>query len=300
MPEPGAASAACIDIGSNTTRLLVARAPKGRLETVCEQRAFTRLGKEIKGTGDVGPAKLREVTDVVATQVRVAREVGAGDLRVVATAAIRDAGNASALTDAVRREAGIEMDVLSDQDEARLAFVGATRTLAHSVPGVVAVADVGGGSTELAVGTVEQGVSWSTSFRIGSGLLADAYLRSDPPAVGELHAMREHVEGVFEDLEVEPPELAVAVGGSASSLRRLVGARLEAETLERGIRVLASTPVAEVARHYELDPERVRILPGGILVLEVISVRLGRPLQIGGGGLREGVVLELLDGAVNR
>lgn len=289
--------AACIDIGSNTTRLLVARVQDGRLKAVCEQRAFTRLGKDIRRTGDIGPGKLAELADVVSTQVRIAREVGTGPLRVVATAAMRDAGNAAELVDAVRASADVEVAVLADEDEARLAFVGATMALSQPVDGPVAVADVGGGSTELAVGTVADGVSWCSSFRIGSGFLADSYLRSDPPAVAELHALREHVEGVFEDLAVDPPELAVAVGGSASSLRRLVGARLEPETLERGIRVLASTSVADVARQYELEAERVRILPGGILILEVISLHLGCPLQIGNGGLREGVVLELLNQA---
>ena len=108
--------------------------------------------------------------------------------------------------------------------------------------------------------------------------------------------MREHVDGVFEGLEVPAPALAVAVGGSATSLRRLVGAVLDHETLERAMRVLSSTPIADVARRFELEPERVRLLPAGILILEAASDRLGVPLQIGRGGLREGVILEKLLG----
>jgi exopolyphosphatase/guanosine-5'-triphosphate,3'-diphosphate pyrophosphatase len=92
----------------------------------------------------------------------------------------------------------------------------------------------------------------------------------------------------------------VAVGGSATSLRTLVGAVLEYETLERGVRVLASDPIAEVAKRFELDPRRVRILPAGVLILEKLSELLGQPLQIGKGGLREGVILDLLNnGASN-
>ena len=89
------------------------------------------------------------------------------------------------------------------------------------------------------------------------------------------------------------------MGGSATSLRRLVGAVLEYETLERGIRVLSGDPAADVARRFELDPQRVRILATGVLLLEKVSELLGQPLQIGKGGLREGVILDLFNGNAN-
>jgi len=285
---------ACIDIGSNTTRLLVAEPGDGLLREVMAQRAFTRLGKGLRRDEPIAAAKVAEVAEVVATQVRLARELGADGLRAVATAAIRRAANGAQLCAAVQERAGVEVEILDGDEEARLAFVGATKTLGHPVEGEVAVADVGGGSSELALGTVAGGVRWSASFRIGSGFLADAYLRSDPPSVDELHAVRQHAFGAFEGVDVGPPALAVAVGGSATSLRRLVGASLEHETLERGVRVLATLPIAEVARRFELEPERVRLLPAGILILEAISDRLGCPLQIGRGGLREGVILEMI------
>lgn len=290
---------ACIDIGSNTTRLLVAEATGSHFKEVLQQRTFTRIARG-RGRGDpIAAAKIAEVAEVVATQVRVAEELGARAVRTVATAAIRQAANGDALVRAIRSAAGVEVAVLSGEDEARLAFMGATKTLGHEPEGEVAVVDVGGGSTELALGTTAAGVSWSESFRLGSGYLADAYVRCDPPSAAELNAVRAHVAGVFEGLELRTPHLAVAVGGSATSLRRLVGAVLEHETLERGVRVLASTRVEEVARRFELEPERVRLLPAGILILEAVSDRLGAPLQIGRGGLREGVVLEMIaaDGA---
>ncbi|HET8674082.1 MAG TPA: hypothetical protein VFL87_10625, partial [Thermoleophilaceae bacterium] len=107
-------------------------------------------------------------------------------------------------------------------------------------------------------------------------------------------AVRMHVSGTFEGLEVPPALHAVATGGSASALRRLVGAELDYETLERGIRVLASLSIAEVAKRFELDPERVRVLPGGVLLFEELSRLLGRPISVGKGGIREGVILELV------
>jgi exopolyphosphatase / guanosine-5'-triphosphate,3'-diphosphate pyrophosphatase len=285
---------ACIDIGSNTTRLLVAEPADGQLREVMQQRAFTRLGKGLRRNEAIPARKLAEVAAVVGIQVRLAEELGAGELRAVATAAIRRAANGDRLCEVVREASGVEVEILDGDEEARLAFVGATKTLGHPVEGEVAVADVGGGSSELALGTVAEGVRWSASFRVGSGFLADSYLHSDPPSIDELDAVRHHAAGTFEGLELPAPSLGVAVGGSATSLRRLVGASLEHETLERGVRVLATTPIAEVARRFELEPERVRLLPAGILILEAISDRLGCPLQIGRGGLREGVILEMI------
>jgi exopolyphosphatase/guanosine-5'-triphosphate,3'-diphosphate pyrophosphatase len=285
---------ACIDVGSNTTRLLVADVEDGRLRELMSQRVFTRLGRGLGSGGKIPSPKIAETAEVVCTQVRHARDLGVKKIAVVGTAAIRQAKNGAKLVAAVEKESGLPMQVLSDEEEARLAFVGATKTLGAPVEGSVAVVDVGGGSTELAVGTVAGGATWSASFRIGSGFLADSYLRSDPPSVKELKAVRQHVEGTFEGLDVPPVDSAVAVGGSATSLRRLVGGELEHETLERSIRILSSTPVAEVAQRFELEPERVRLLPAGMLILEEVSDRLGLPLKIGRGGLREGVILELL------
>jgi exopolyphosphatase / guanosine-5'-triphosphate,3'-diphosphate pyrophosphatase len=287
---------ACIDIGSNTTRLLVADAGDGRLRELVAQRAFTRIGKSLGNGAVIPPEKIAETAEVVRTQVAVASEVGAETIVAVATAAIRTARNRDELVSAVEEAGGTELRVLSGEEEARLSFVGATRTLLEPPKGTVAVVDVGGGSSEIAIGEVDGAMSWSESFRIGSGFLADSYLRSDPPSAGELENVRRHVEGTFEGLQPPPAASAVAVGGTATSLRRLVGAELEHETLERGIRVLSSTPVAEVAERFELDAERVRLLPAGILILEAISDLLELPLRIARGGLREGLLLELVEG----
>jgi exopolyphosphatase/guanosine-5'-triphosphate,3'-diphosphate pyrophosphatase len=287
---------ACIDIGSNTTRLLVADAGEGRLRELVTQRAFTRIGKSLQDGSVIPPEKIAETAEVVRTQTSVAREVGAEHIVAVATAAIRNARNRDELVGAVEDAGGVELSVLSGEEEARLSFVGATRTLLEAADGTVAVVDVGGGSSEIAIGEPDGAMAWSESFRIGSGFLADAYLRSDPPSVDELEKMRRHVEGTFEGLEPPPATSAVAVGGTATSLRRLVGAELEHETLERGIRVLSSTPIAEVAERFELDPERVRLLPAGILILEAMSDVLRLPLRIARGGLREGILLELVEG----
>ncbi len=290
---------AAIDIGSNTTRLLVAEPVDGQLKKVMEQRAYTRIGKAIDGDGAISAEKTDEVCEVVATQVRLARELGAEEIRAVATAAVREASNGEQVAAEVGEVAGVPVEVLSDEEEGRLSFIGATKGLGHPVEGRIGVVDVGGGSTEVILGTVADGVEKVHSWRVGSGALADELIASDPPSAAEIRKVRDRIEDIFEGVELERPTQAVAVGGSATSLRRLVGTVLEYETLERGIRVLCGDPAAEVARRFELDPVRVRILATGVLLLEKVSDLLGQPLQIGKGGLREGVILDLLNGDAN-
>lgn len=284
-----------IDIGSNTTRVLVAEPEEGQLRKCMEQRAYTKLGKDAnQHDGVISDGKIAETCEVVATQVRLAEELGAEAIRIVATAAIRTASNRDQVADEISEAAGLPVEVLSEHDEGRLAFIGATKTLGHTVEGQIGVVDVGGGSTEVIIGTTSEGVSEVHSFPIGSGMLAEEFLVSDPPAPTEIRRLRDRIGDFFEGVEISQPDQAVAVGGSATSLRKLVGTVLEYETLERGIRVLTGDPAEDVARRFELDTRRVSILPSGVLLLEQISQLLGQPLQIGKGGLREGVILELL------
>jgi len=287
---------ACIDIGSNTTRLLVAEAAHGRLDPVLQQRVFTRIGSRIGELGAIPDETIAAVVDVVAAQRAAAEEAGAAHLRVVATAAIRRAGNRDALVAALRERAGVEIAVLSADEEGRLAFAGATRTLAQPPAGTIAVVDVGGMSTEIAIGTMAGGVTWLRSFAIGSGQLARR-CREDPPSSADLDAMTAAAEAAFAAADMPRPDHAVAVGGSAASLPTLVGPVLDPAALERAIGALCAAPAAEVARRRGLAPERTELLPAGILVLAAASRRLGMPMRIGRGGLREGLILELASGS---
>jgi exopolyphosphatase/guanosine-5'-triphosphate,3'-diphosphate pyrophosphatase len=290
---------AAIDIGSNTTRVLVAEPGDGQLKKVMEQRAYTRISKAVDETGAILPDKIEEVGELVATQVRLARELGAVEIRAVATAAVREASNGPEVAAAISAAAGVEVDVLSGEEEGRLSFIGATKSLGHPAEGSIGVVDVGGGSTEVILGTVRDGVDEVRSWHIGSGVLADSLISGDPPSAAEIRRARDHIDFFFDGVEIVRPDQAVAVGGSATSLRRLVGAVLEYETLERAVRVLSAHPAAEVARRFELDSRRVRILTTGVLLLEKLSELLGQPLQIGKGGLREGIILDLWNGTAN-
>ena len=288
---------ACVDIGSNTTRLLVAAWDGSRLRELMTQRVYTRLGKAIRKSGAIPPDAIASETDVVATQVRHARELGARQIRIVATAAIRQARNGDELARSIEATTAQPAEILTDAEEARLAFLGASRSLGSAPEGTLGVLDVGGGSTELAAGTANDGVTWLASFAIGSGFLADSYLHSDPPSPHELNAVLQHAKGCFEGLDAPAVDRAVAVGGSATALRRVAGGELSHEALERAIRIVATAPSDEVAERFELDAERVRLLPAGILIIDAVSEAVGWRLKIGGGGLREGCILEMASAA---
>jgi exopolyphosphatase/guanosine-5'-triphosphate,3'-diphosphate pyrophosphatase len=283
---------ACIDIGSNTTRLLVAECEADQLHEVHQDRAFTQIGRGIAGDGTIDASKIAEVVDVVAAQLEHARELGSREVLGVATAAIRRAANGAELVSAIESACGLRVRILSGEEEARLAFVGAAGTLGHRPAGALGVVDVGGGSSEIVVGTAPHEIGWWFSFAIGSGDLADRYLRSDPPMAAELAAARACIASALDGVEVPPTLEAVAVGGSATSLRRLAGSLLDVAAFERSFGLLAAERAVEVARRFALDLERVRLLPAGLLILEAVSNLFGTALQVGRGGIREGVLLQ--------
>lgn len=283
---------ACIDVGSNTIRLLVADGEGGRLRPLLEVREFIHLGAAATARGAIPVRKVRESAAIVAEHARSAREAGASQIAVVGTAAVRAAPNRSALVREVRTRAGLELRVLTGAEEARLAFAGAASGY-RDVTDALVVLDVGGGSTEVAVGTVAHGVSWWRSFAVGTGTLAHRHLRSDPPTSAELAGARREVADAFADLQAPAAEHVLAVGGSATSLGRLIGRELVPPALAGALHALAGARAAEVAASHALDPARVRLLPAGVIVLEELSRRLGVTATIACGGLREGVVLEL-------
>jgi exopolyphosphatase/guanosine-5'-triphosphate,3'-diphosphate pyrophosphatase len=287
---------ACIDIGSNTTRLLVADCDGGRLLEVHQERAFTHVRRGLKPGQEIREEKIAEVATIVAAQLGAALELGATDVCAVATAAIRRAANRDALVSAVRGSCGLEVKILSPADEARLAFTGAARTLGYDPMGPLGVVDAGGGSCELVVGTVPDQLTWFASFDIGSGVVADECLHSDPPSAEDLSQARARVREVLDG--VRPPTTArvVAVGSSATSLRRIAGPVLDAEAFARTLALLAGARAAELARRFALDEDRARLLPAGLLILEAAAELFGAPLEVANGGLREGLLLEMPGG----
>jgi exopolyphosphatase/guanosine-5'-triphosphate,3'-diphosphate pyrophosphatase len=278
---------ACIDIGSNTARLLVAECDGGSVHPLLQERAFTRLGADEV----LPPGRAEAVARAVAAHVARARSAGARALRVVATAGVRRTPDADALVALIEDAAGVAVDVIDEAEEARLAFAGATRGRAGDER--VAVVDIGGGSTEVAAGFAGAPPDWWVSLPLGSAVVGGDWAFDGPPGEEDLRLARERAAAAWDAVGPPPCGRALAVGGSATSLWRLAGPSLTAEGLARALaRVCAAAP-AEVAKAEGLEEQRVRLLPAGIVLLDEARRRLGGILEIGGGGVREGVVLEL-------
>ncbi|MES1193214.1 MAG: hypothetical protein ABUM26_02740 [Solirubrobacterales bacterium] len=288
--------AACIDIGSNTTRLLVAEPDSkrpGALVEVAAHRTFVRLTTDERRHG-IPPEKAQAIADAVAEQAAAARASGIVALRVVATAALRDAPEHGALIDRLGAAAGVPVEILSGEEEARLAFSGATAALVADGVGSVLVADVGGGSTELAWGTPGGSPTWWASLPIGSSALAEAHLHGDPPTAAELDAARAEAAAAIAAAGCPAADVAWAVGGSATSLRRLCGPQLTAAAFDDALARTVASPAHRAAFDLGLHVERVRLLPAGLLLLAEVARAAQCPLQVGCGGVREGVILDLL------
>lgn len=283
-----------IDIGSNTTRLLVAKKRGEGFRELLTQRSYTRLGRGVKEDGSISQEKIANLSATIATQLKLAKAMDATITHAMATAAVRDAANSDEIIEHVKKANGVEIDLLSEDDEARMAFLGATHRLPSDPGDTIAVIDIGGGSTEVAVGSIDAGVKWSTSFRLGSAGLSDRHIHADPPSPAQLAAARAEVVQMFDDFPFPRADQAIAIGGTASSLRRLTGNLLEHETMERAIRLITRNRAEDVAEEFAIDLERVEVLPAGVMIMEEISDRLNLPLKVGKGGVREGKLLKLL------
>jgi exopolyphosphatase/guanosine-5'-triphosphate,3'-diphosphate pyrophosphatase len=148
----------------------------------------------------------------------------------------------------------------------------------------------------MVIGSPPDRVTWSASVEVGSGELTESRLRSDPPSDAELADARQAIDRALSGLHVPHPAEAVAVGGSAASLRRLAGSLLDADAFTKSLRLLAAEPARVIARRFDLHIERVRLLPAGLLILQAAAERFGAPLRVGIGGIREGILLESAGG----
>jgi exopolyphosphatase / guanosine-5'-triphosphate,3'-diphosphate pyrophosphatase len=281
---------AVIDVGSNTARLLVAEVDAGEVETVAEDRAYLRLGEEIAG-GGVPPAKLAEAAAVVRRFAKRAVAFSVARAETIVTEPGRHGAASAPLLDALRTATQGPVRVLSAVEEGRLAFEGAV-VRAERPPEVVAVVDVGGGSSELAIGTPLLGPAWVRSFAVGSLRLTSAWLHDDPPTAAQLAATRDAVRLVLSSRPPRP-DGALATGGSARALVRLLGRRYEAADLDEAVRLLASRRANAVVRAFGIHPRRAGTLVAGTIVLAELARLLDCPLEVARGGLREGAALAL-------
>ncbi|HYY32156.1 MAG TPA: hypothetical protein VE693_01035 [Gaiellaceae bacterium] len=284
---------AVLDVGSNTVRLLVAEGRGGRIEPVRQARKLLLLGKEVEQIGALSARKLEETRRCARGFAALAREAGAARLEVVVTAPGRQSANADELVRVLAEATAASVRVLSPDEEGRLAWEGAVAAVADPPP-MLAVCDVGGGSTELLVGTPEQGPAWARSLDIGCLRLTERLLDRDPPGKKGMRALRAAVAAAFDGVAAPLPHTVLATGGTARALTKLVGERLGEEEFAAAIRRLRKRSSLAIATATGVDRERARTLPAGALILAEVQRRLGTPVLVSTAGLREGLALAVL------
>jgi exopolyphosphatase/guanosine-5'-triphosphate,3'-diphosphate pyrophosphatase len=279
-----------IDVGSNTVRLNVSDGG----DEVHREKVMVRLGDAIERTGSVPAAKLDETSALIERFVDDARELGVERLEILVTSPGRQAANGSELISRIEAAAGgVPVRLLSAQEEGRLGFLGAIAGTRGPARRLVAVCDVGGGSSQVAVGTRRDGLAWVRSVDIGSMRLTSRLLDDDPPGDAAVARARDEVDRLLEGFVPPAPETALAVGGSARALRAIVGSVLGADELDEVAGILARTKAGEISALYGIDPERDRTLAAGAVILGALQERLHVPLRVVRGGVREGAALEL-------
>jgi len=272
-----------VDVGSNTIRLLVAEVDGRGFVPVEKERVRLSLGAEIERNGVVSGVSIAAASKAVAKLCGIARRRGVETLDVFLTAPGRQSGNADELVAALQRAASHTVRVLSTDEEGRLAYGGAVATTSVALPSIVAVCDVGGASTEIAVGSPRRDPDWVRSVDLGSVRLT--------ARVEGLAEARAEAAAAFSGIVPPRAATALAVGGSARAVRRLVGPWLGEGELAEALRIVEAKPARILVRRYGVDRARAEILPAGVVLLAEVQSRLGVPLHVCDGGIREGAVL---------
>jgi len=278
---------AVVDIGTNSTRLLVADVEGRSLTELQRESVVTRLGEGVDATGRLGDEPQQRVFAVLESYTEAIERHGATQRVVVMTSAVRDASNGAEFAAAVRDRYGLEGRTLSGDDEARLSFLGATAARDPEDAAALLVIDIGGGSTEMIVGA-RGAVDFHVSTQVGVVRHSERHLHSDPPTADELAALAADVRPALE--AAVPPEVrerarsAVAVAGTATQCasidlaldpydpQRVEGHRITRERLEELRDRLAALPLAQRREVTGLDPNRApTIVAGTVVLLEVLG-----------------------------
>ena len=273
---------AAIDLGTNSTRLLVADADDGRLKEVERLLAITRLGEGVDTSRGLAEPAVARVDAQVGRYIDRARELGAETVLAIATSAVRDAANGGEFLAGLKRRHGIRTMLLAGEDEARMTFRGVTS--ARPLSGEAVICDIGGGSTELIAGD-PQGVDYAVSLDMGCVRMSERFLRADPPTGEEIAALRRQVAEML-PTDVPAGEL-IGVAGTVTTLatidlgldeeipERVDGHRLGRARVSAELERLAAIPLAERRRVRGLMPERAPTIVAGAAILVELMERLG-------------------------
>ncbi|WAL97074.1 Ppx/GppA phosphatase family protein [Streptomyces sp. Je 1-369] len=300
-----------LDVGSNTVHLLVVDAhPGARPLPAHSHKADLRLAQLLDPAGAIGPEGVDRLVTVVREAMVAAEDKGVEEVLPFATSAVREASNADAVLARVKDETGVDLQVLTGEEEARLTFLAARRWFGWSA-GKLLVLDIGGGSLEIAYG-MDEVPDAAASLPLGAGRLTAAWLQTDPPDPSDVKALRRHVRAqiartVGEFARFGAPDHIVATSKTFKQLARLAGAarsadglyvqrELKRKSLEDWVPQLAAMTTQERSELPGVSEGRAGQLLAGALVAEGVMDLFGvETLEICPWALREGVILRKLD-----
>ena len=269
-------SIAVIDIGTNTTRLLVAELENGKVVELERRTEITSLGQGVDSSGRLAQEAIDRVAKAIAVYRELIDRLGAEPVVALATSAMRDSENGPEFRDYLQQRFGIDARTISGDEEARLTFLGATSDRDDDRESVVI--DIGGGSTEYVVGRPAHDPDFHVSTQMGSVRHTERFLHTDPPQPDELEQLAAAVADTVPDVSVEQ---AIAVAGTATSLAaideadQIHGYRLSLAACERIVAMLAAMPLEERRRVKGLHPDRAATIVAGATILTESMRALG-------------------------
>jgi exopolyphosphatase/guanosine-5'-triphosphate,3'-diphosphate pyrophosphatase len=301
---------AAIDCGTNSTRLLISEGTGRERRALDRQAIITRLGKGVDATGRLDPAAIDRTVEVLRGYKSAIDAHGATAVRMTATSAARDASNAADFFDAAEAAIGVRPELISGDEEGQLSFAGATADL-DPAEGPFLVVDIGGGSTELIVGSDH--IEGVRSLDIGCVRLTEKHLQSDPPAPEELSNAIAEVTDAFDDVLREIPQMHAArtVVGLAGTITTMAAVeiglaewdrdvihhfRLTRAAAEDVFRTLATESLADRIHNPGLEAARADVIVGGCCVLVGLFRTLGiDDLLVSEADILDGLVFSLAD-----
>jgi len=302
---------AAIDVGTNTVLLLVAERTASGFRPVAEQGAITRLGKGVDASGQLAPDAMARTLEAIGRYADEARSLGVDGLAISATSAARDADNGAEFLAAARARTGVDVEILSGEEEAQLSYLAVATDFAAEAGGRELVAiDIGGGSTEFIFGHGPK-VRFHTSINIGSVRLTERCIYSDPPSAQDFARLDGELCPAL--ARVPAPEadaLVVGVAGTVTTLyavanaiapydaARVHGGWLSREKLAETRARLASVPLVERRGFPGLQPERADVIVAGAFLLEYALDHLcAKGTRVSDHGLRWGLLAARFGGA---
>jgi len=312
---------AAVDCGTNSIRLLVADVPEhGAATDLVRRMEVVRLGEGVDATGRLSPVAIERTRVVLAQYAATARELGATEVRMVATSATRDAANRADFEAMVQATLGRLPDVVPGREEAELSFLGATASLdaaaaAHGTGAVRApylVVDIGGGSTEFVLGDASS-VRAARSVDIGCVRLTERHLHDDPPTDEQIARTEADIRAALADVRAEVPvgdaASLVGVAGSVTTVAAIAlglpeydplaihGSRIPVAAVRHVTAELLAATREKRAAMPVMHPGRVDVIGAGALVLRVLMDEFGLPeVVVSEHDILDGIALRLARG----